>query len=218
MPKASTTEYCSFARFELKGHVAAVDFSMRKSLQKSQLENGSVGPSGNDIKRWPGQLSNTLEEVTQAETMRKVESLLEEAEQLKWSLMGERKNTRAGNRTARRPTKQDAGPSGLEPRERKGFDIIVDSIALGIRSCRNFIRQEPWFEDLRELVRVVLWETLSFLHLYTLRDAAMENLGFVTTTGRQGDRATRREEHDGAIGRRGDGMKRQHGAPSLLVL
>jgi hypothetical protein len=137
-----------------------------------------------------------LEEVKHAEPMQKIESLLNEADQLKKSLVGERRDLSPAGKRARlgadlnqkRPARQDGG----------GMSAILEGVAHNIRSSRDFVREQSWFEDIRKLVGVGLWETLSFLQLYRLRDSAMENLGLVTATGRHGgkekkpDTATRR--------------------------
>ena len=150
-----------------------------------------MGLSKNGIKRWPGQLSNTLEEVKHADSRQKIESLLDEADQLKRSLVGEQKNSFPGKKRA----SLGADPSRRAPagEDGSGMNEVLEGVAHGIRSWKNYVREQPWFEDVRRLVGVGLWETLSFLQLHRLRDSAMENLGLVSSNGRMGKSATRRQ-------------------------
>ena len=102
-----------------------------------------------EIKRWPGQLCNTLEEVTQAELDAELEDLLDEADRLK-----------------RFPTR-DIRPV-REATERVGFSVSV---------WRSRIPAQPRFAGMRKAMGAGLWEILGFCRLYRLRDAVMENLG-----------------------------------------
>ncbi len=131
---------------------------------------------GNRAKRWPGQLSNTSEEISQAERDRELKKLIRETGKLKRRIVGEK---------AVKPDREWIQPEpDADPRDKPTSSGTVEASLNSVgeqawrTACgwRGSLNRCEWLRDLSEDVRAGLWELLGYLRLYRLRDSVMENL------------------------------------------
>ena len=140
----------------------------------------------NQLKRWPGQLSNTTEEISEAERDRKLQDLIRETERLRRRIVEEpdsicrdlppESDGEPGLSVIRSPSEPDAGI----------FAPITAWIRDAARARREQRQMSGTVRRVCDGLRSGLWECLSALRLYRMRDAVLENLESVSDKGDSG--------------------------------
>ncbi|GEM_PF-4323290 len=156
------------------------------------------------LKRWPGQLSNTTEEISEAEKDRELRDLIRETERLKERIV------RGPDAISRDLPPESGGEPGLSVIRSPGapnagiFAPITAWIPDAARSWGDQLQMSKTLRKVCDGFRSGLREGLSALRLYRMRDAVLENLKSVSNRGDSGISArssSSEETHRSVLGR-----------------
>jgi hypothetical protein len=157
----------------------------------------------NQLKRWPGQLSNITEEISGAERERVLQDLIRETERLKRRIVG------APDSVSRNLPPESGGEPGLSVIRSPSapdagmFAPVAAWIRDAARSWREQLQMSETIRSVCDGLRSGLREILSVLRLYQMRDAVLENLETVSDNGDSGIPAgsgSREKAHRSVVG------------------